>query len=149
MSVALGKKILGILLAIAGVNVVFQGHALSEPGGVADLVTGAIMFAIEHRNISMGISSLGHGVGAEGLRNPMTRRGYAPSPNATALGDRQLSTRRGASRPTWPSCRSWCAKLTDAASAFSAMRKFIAEWSSPVRSRLTSTATWADPSATA
>jgi hypothetical protein len=45
VSVALGKKILGILLAIAGVNVVFQGHALSEPGGVADLVTGAVMFA--------------------------------------------------------------------------------------------------------
>ena len=37
-------KIVGVVLAMAGTNGVFNGHPLSEQGGVADMVTGGLIF---------------------------------------------------------------------------------------------------------
>jgi hypothetical protein len=45
MTVSLGLKLSGILLAVVGINQFVTGHALSEPHGVADLVTGLLLFA--------------------------------------------------------------------------------------------------------
>jgi hypothetical protein len=38
-------KIVGVVVAIAGANGIFNGHPLSEQGGVADMVTGGLMIA--------------------------------------------------------------------------------------------------------
>jgi len=37
-------KIVGVVLAMAGTNGVFNGHPLSEQGGVADMVTAGLIF---------------------------------------------------------------------------------------------------------
>ena len=37
-------KILGVVLALAGANAIFSGHPLLEQGGVADMVTGGLIF---------------------------------------------------------------------------------------------------------
>jgi hypothetical protein len=37
-------KIVGVALAIAGANGIFNGHPLLEQGGVADMVTGGLIF---------------------------------------------------------------------------------------------------------
>ena len=37
-------KIVGVVLAIAGANGIFNGHPLSEQSGAADMVTGGLIF---------------------------------------------------------------------------------------------------------
>jgi hypothetical protein len=45
MTVSLGLKLLGIVLAFVGMNEFVTGHAISVPGGRADLATGLLMLA--------------------------------------------------------------------------------------------------------
>ena len=73
-------KIVGVVLAMAGTNGVFNGHPLSEQGGVADMVTGGLIFVAGVAIFSVGVSPLKHRVGWSAVTQKRPPRASEPPP---------------------------------------------------------------------